>query len=154
VERRITEEQATKAFLDWLELSGWEIICFDFPQSGTGISLHPNESIRTGKNKAAFIPDIVAIKNDVVVFFENKNKFVLNDFIKVQTLRQNNNYSNSITRLLMNFKYSRIFYGVGLVHSSSIEQKINKQKDKIDFAIFSHLNNNIQIFYDPHEIFK
>ncbi|MDR0515595.1 MAG: hypothetical protein LBH25_00950 [Fibromonadaceae bacterium] len=35
MERRITEEQTTKAFIEWLELNDWKIICFDFPQSGT-----------------------------------------------------------------------------------------------------------------------
>ena len=49
MERRLTEEQATKAILDWLEENGWKIICFDFPQSGTGVSLHPNEELRTTK---------------------------------------------------------------------------------------------------------
>jgi hypothetical protein len=38
MERRITEEQVTKAILDWLEANDWKIICFDFPQSGTGVS--------------------------------------------------------------------------------------------------------------------
>ena len=154
MERRITEEQVTKAILDWLEQNDWQIICFDFPQSGTGIPLHPNEEIRIGKNKGAFIPDIVAIKNEVVVFFENKDRFVLNDFIKVQDLRNNNDYSNSIEKLLTDFNYSQIFYGVGIVYSINAEQKTNEQIDKVDFAIFYHVNKSVQILYDPNEIFK
>lgn len=154
MERRITEEQATKAILDWLENNNWEIICFDFPQSGTGISLHPNNELRTTKNKGAFIPDIVAIKNGIVVFFENKDRFVLDDFVKVQDLRQNNDYSNSIEKLLANFKFTKIFYGVGLVHSANTEQKTNENLDKIDFAILYHENKTIKIQFDPNEIFK
>lgn len=38
-----TEEQITKAILVWLEGNGWSILCYDFPQSGTAISLHPND---------------------------------------------------------------------------------------------------------------
>ena len=98
MEGRITEEQVTKAILDWLETKGWEIICFDFPQSGTGVSLHLNEELRTTKNKGAFIPDIVAIKKGIVVFFENKDKFVLEDFNKVEELKQTANFSNSISK--------------------------------------------------------
>ena len=151
---KITEEQATKAILDWLEGNGWQIICFDFPQSGTGVSLHPNEELRTTKNKGAFIPDIVAIKNGTVIFFENKDRFVLDDFIKVQDLKNNNDYSNSIKRLLEEFEYSKIFYGVGLVYSENAEQKTNLHLDKIDFVILYHENNSIKIQFDPKKLFK
>lgn len=154
MERRITEEQATKAILNWLENNDWKIICFDFPQSGTGVVLHPNNELRTTKNKGAFIPDIVAIKTDIVVFFENKDRFVLDDFVKVQDLRQNNDYSTSIEKLLADFKYANIFYGVGLVHSANTEQKTNENLDKIDFAILYHENKTIKIQFDPNEIFK
>ena len=154
MERRITEEEATIAIIDWLEVNGWKIICFDFPQSGTGVSLHPNEELRTTKNKGAFIPDIVAIKNGTVIFFENKDRFVLDDFIKVQDLRINNDYSNSIERLLAEFQYSEIFYGVGLVHSENTAQKTNLHLDKVDFAIFYHENKTIEIQFDPKKSFK
>jgi hypothetical protein len=154
MERRITEEQATKAILDWLETNDWKIICFDFPQSGTGVSLHPNEELRTTKNKGAFIPDIVAIKNSIVIFFENKDRFVLDDFMKVQDLRNNNDYSNSIERLLTECEYSKIFYGVGLVYSENTEQKTNLHLDKIDFAILYHENKTIKIQFDPQKLFK
>lgn len=154
MERRITEEQATKAILDWLELNNWKIICFDFPQSGTGVSLHPNEELRTTKNKGAFIPDIVAIKNGTVLFFENKDRFVLDDFIKVQDLKKNNEYSKSIKRLLAEFEYFEIFYGVGLVHSDITEQKTNLNLNKIDFSIFCFENKTIVIHFDPMGIFK
>lgn len=154
MERRITEEQATKAILDWLETNDWKIICFDFPQSGTGVSLHPNEELRTTKNKGAFIPDIVAIKSGTVIFFENKDRFVLDDFIKVQDLRDNDDYSNSIHRLLAEFKYSKIFYGVGIVHSKIAEHKTNLHLDKVDFAIFYHENKKIEIEFDPKNLFE
>ena len=154
MERRITEEQATKAILDWLENNGWKIICFDFPQSGTGVSLHPNNDLRTTKNKGAFIPDIVAIKNRIVVFFENKDRFVLDDFVKVQDLRQNNDYSNSLEKLLSDYEYEQIFYGVGIVYSGNAEQRTNEHSGKIDFTVFYHKNRKISIAFDPNNIFK
>jgi Holliday junction resolvase len=154
MERRITEEQATIGIIDWLEANSWKIICFDFPQSGTGVSLHPNEELRTTKNKGAFIPDIVAIKNGTVIFFENKDRFVLDDFVKIHDLRNNNDYSSSIQRLLSKFEYSEILYGVGLVHSDSTEVKTNKHLDKIDFSVFYHRNKTIKIQYDPKNLFK
>ena len=132
----MTEEQVTKSIIRWLHVNLWDVICFDFPQSGTGVALHPNEEIRTTKNKGAIIPDIVAIKDNVVVFFENKDHFDLNDFLKVEELRITTDYSNSIQRLLSDFDFSRIFYGVGLQASKRTEIKTNENLDKIDFAIF------------------
>jgi Holliday junction resolvase len=153
MERRITEEQVTKAILSWLEANGWEIICFDFPQSGTGVSLHPNQELRTTKNKGAIIPDIVAIKNGVVLFFENKDRFVLTDYIKVQELKQTTDYTASIVKFLADFNYSKIFYGVGLAYTDKTEQKTNEHLEKIDFAIFSLKDNSIKITYDPNRVF-
>jgi hypothetical protein len=154
MERRITEEQVTKDILNWLESNGWQIITFDFPQSGTGYSLHPNELLRTTKNKGAFIPDIVAIKNETVLFFENKDRFVLSDFLKVEELKSTQDYTSSIEKLLKEFSYSKIFYGVGLAHSDKTEQKTNENLEKVDFVIYLHLDNSISVTFDNHEIFK
>ncbi len=106
--------QVTKAILNWLESNGWQIITFDFPQSGTGYSLHPNEKLRTTKNKGAFIPDIVAIKYETVLFFENKDRFVLSDFLKIEELKSTEDYTSSIEKLLKEFSHSKIFYGIGV----------------------------------------
>lgn len=39
----MNEEKVTKCLLKWLIDNGWEIVCYDFPQSGTGRLLHPNK---------------------------------------------------------------------------------------------------------------
>ena len=153
MEGRITEEKVTKVILNWLESNSWKIICFDFPQSGTGISLHLNQELRTTKNKGAFIPDIVAIKNEIVVFFENKDRFVLNDFLKVQELKQTRNYTFSIDKLLKEYVYSKIYYGVGLAYTSKTEEKAQEHLDKIDFAVFCNLDNSIGAIFDTNLIF-
>ena len=153
MERRITEEQVTKALLNWLESNGWQIITFDFPQSGTGYSLHPNVELRTTKNKGSFIPDIVAIKNETVVFFENKDRFVLSDFLKVEELKSTQGYKKSTEKLLKNFSYLKIFYGVGLAHSVKTEQKTNENLEKVDFVIFLHQDNSVSVTFDTNEIF-
>ena len=153
MEGRITEEQVTKGILNWLESNGWKIICFDFPQSGTGVSLHPNQELRTTKNKGAFIPDIVAIKNEIVLFFENKDRFVLGDFLKVQELKLTTNYTYSIKKLLSGYIFSKIYYGVGLAYTVRTEQKTSEQLDKIDFAIFLCPNKIVKVLFDPNLIF-
>ena len=40
----MTEEMVTKSILKWLIQLHWKIVCYDFPQSGTGYFLHPNNS--------------------------------------------------------------------------------------------------------------
>jgi len=153
MERCITEEQLTKALLQWLEAHNWRIICFDFPQSGTGVVLHRNKQSGSSKNKGSFIPDIVAIKNEIVLFFENKDKFVLSDFMKVQYLRGNKDFSQSINRLLAGNKYSKILFGVGLVHSECAEKKVKLHLGKLDFVIFLHADTTFQIRHGPKEVF-
>ena len=153
MERRLTEEQITKAILDWLEEKGWEIICYDFPQSGTGISLHPNEELRTTKNKGAIIPDIVAIKGTTVLFFENKDRFVLSDFVKVNDLKTGTDYSASLQKLLKNYKVTQIFYGVGLPNNDNILNRITEHQEKIDFAVCVESDKTITVQLEKTSIF-
>jgi Holliday junction resolvase len=153
MERRLTEEQITKAILDWLEKQGWEIICYDFPQSGTGISLHPNEELRTTKNKGAIIPDVVAIKGTIVLFFENKDRFVLSDFVKVNDLKTSSDYSTSLQKLLKNYKVSKIFYGVGLPKNDNILNRIKEHEEKIDFAVCVEIDKAITVQWGKTSIF-
>ena len=149
----MTEEQVTKAVLNWLEKNGWKIICFDFPQSGTGVSLHPNEEIRTTKNRGAIIPDIVAIKGRSVVFFENKDRFVLDDFLKIKELRKSSNYSNSIKKLLSGCNYEQIVYGVGLPITDDAEKKTMENLEKIDFAVFVSADKSITVKHQITSVF-
>lgn len=154
MERRLTEEQITKIILDWLEGQEWEIICYDFPQSGTGISMHPNEEIRTTKNKGAIIPDIVAVKGTTALFFENKDRFVLSDFIKVSDMKTGSDYSTSLQKLLKGYDVSKIFYGVGLPNSEKVLKSINEHQEKIDFAICVANDKSVGVQFDRNSIFN
>jgi len=152
MERRLTEERITKSIVSWLEKNGWDIICFDFPQSGTGKILHPNIRANNLKNKQGIIPDIVALKNKKVVFFENKDKFVLADFKKVESIKINNDYSDSISGLLSAHSYNYIYYGVGLPLEDKCTKKAMENKCKVDFII-SCDDSFIEITYQSESIF-
>jgi hypothetical protein len=149
---RITEEQVTKIILKWLNSQGWEIVCFDFPQSGTGYVLHPKEYNRTTKNKGAIIPDIVAVKGRICLFFENKDRFVMSDFEKISILRTSNEYLASIERMLSNWEIEKIYYGVGLPKSDIQEAKILKNKDLIDFALLVNIDKEVSIIFQIEAI--
>lgn len=147
------EEQVTKNILNWLKRNQWEIICFDFPQSGTGIYLHPNKEFRTTKNKKAIIPDIVAVKEDISVFFENKNRFFEGDFLKINELKRGNDYSVSINKLLDGYDVFEIYYGIGIPNNEKDIKKTENYLDKIDFLITTDEEENIYIKHDVFKIF-
>lgn len=129
------EEEVTKQIIDYLNTDGWNVVCFDFPQSGTGMDLHLNPELRTGKNKGKIVPDIIATKNNVAVLFENKNRFVLADFEKIDTLRKTTGYSNAIGSLLTQHSCAVMYYGIGLPHTPANMARANLNLDKVDFLL-------------------
>ncbi len=152
--RRLNEEKVTKLILIWLEATGWEIVCYDFPQSGTGFVLHPNAEIRAEtKNKGSIIPDIIAVKDKIAILFENKDRFVLSDFEKINELRTQNNYSDSLNDLLKNYEIENVFFGIGLPFQSSYLGNVSENDELIDFIIFVDEDNEIKIGYEIRPIF-
>lgn len=147
------EENITKNILQWLQNNNWKIICFDFPQSGTGVLLHLNNLNRTDKNKGGIIPDIIAVKNDIAIFFENKDRFYQPDFDKLYEIKSELNYSDSLDLLLCDHNISSIFYGIGI---SDIKKEIDKCKlniGKVDFLISTNKRKEVTIHYDANGIF-
>lgn len=140
----MTEEQVTKKILSWLIDKGWRIVCFDFPQSGTGRFLHPNNTAE--KNKKAINPDIVAVKGYNCLFFENKGYFYFPDFQKVNELRHTDDYSDSIDMLLKDYKIKNILYGIGYP-ASAHKKKAKESLDMVDFIIGVGECDEIVILY-------
>jgi len=147
------EEKVTKNILDWLELNGWTIICYDFPQSGTGVLLHLNNNNRTEKNKGGIIPDIIAVKNNRALFFENKDRFYEPDFDKLNEIKMESNYSDSLDHLLNGHNISDIYYGIGLPESEKDIDKSKQHLEKVDFLISTNKKKEVTIHYDVNGIF-
>jgi len=147
------EERVTINILNWLEQNGWYIVCYDFPQSGTGILLHPNGDYRTEKNKGGIIPDIIAVKNTVALFFENKDRFYQPDFDKLFNIKTENNFSDSLHQILSEFSVSKIAYGIGMPEEKKQLEKSKTQLDKIDFLITTDENKTIKVHYDFENVF-
>lgn len=151
----MTEEQVTKLILTWLEDNKWKIVAYDFPQSGTGVIFHPDNSLgKTAKTKGALIPDIIGVKKNICVFFENKDRFSRKDFVKVNDLIHNNRYILSINSFLKPFNIKAIYYGVGLPHSRYCMKKIQNCKTKVDFIILVKPEGKVYVYYDPSRIFS
>lgn len=147
------EENVTKNILYWLEENNWTIICYDFPQSGTGVLLHPDSKKRVEKNKGGIIPDIIAVKNNIALFFENKDRFYEPDFNKLNEIKTLNNFSESLNILLTGHKVEKIVYGIGIPKIIKQVSKAKTQLEKIDFLISTDKDKNIEIHYDIEKVF-
>lgn len=146
----MTEEQVTKTLLQYLTDNDWHIVSFDFPQSGTGKVLHPNNA-NGEKNKDSMIPDIVAVKNHTSLFFENKDRFYFPDYKKVNELIVDNQYTNAIDKLLSDYKIENIFYGIGL----PTEKHKGKSKESaylVNFILGVNADRSIDILYNPENV--
>ena len=145
----MSEEQVTKAILKWLLDNYWKIICFDFPQSGTGRLLHPNGA--SEKNKGAINPDIVAVRDGVCLFFENKDRFYFPDYEKVNGLIVDNDYTDDIAKLVAGHAVNVFYYGIGL---PTVKHKKGSKDaaDLVDFIIGVEEDRTVSVLSNPHDI--
>ena len=139
------EEKVTISILKWLEKNDWEIISYDFPQSGTGILLHKNSISGHHKNKGGIIPDIIAKKSNTVVYFENKDRYYADDFTKIQDLKVKKEYSEALTNLLGSLTQITIYFGIGIPALPSEIKKCLLSSEKIDFLISVKDNYSIEV---------
>lgn len=85
----MTEEQVTKAVMEWLDRNGWEILDYDFPGGGTGRRFRfADAASRQDKNTGAFCPDVVAWRDGLFLLFENKAVDTLSDYGKQAKVKQ------------------------------------------------------------------
>lgn len=143
------EEQVTKAILKWLIDHQWSIVCYDFPQSGTGHFLHPNGS--TDKNKDTINPDIVAVKDNLCLFFEDKDRYYYPDYEKQNKLINDNNYTDAISSLLRDYPVSVIYYGIGFPKSKYSGDAVINQT-LVDFIVGVDETKSVSFLYNPKAI--
>lgn len=144
MERRLTEERITRRMLSWLKSEGWLIVAYDYPQSGTGYSLHSVNRTIGSKNDGAIIPDIVATRNGEALFFENKVDFSLVDIQAIEVLKDSGLYDESIAMLLKQFQpISKIRFGFALKNCANNLKKLNEYKESLDFAFL--VNQNLEV---------
>ena len=103
------------------------------------------------KNKDAMIPDIVAVKNGTALFFENKDRFYFPDYMKVNGLIADNQYTKSINKLLYGYAIENIYYGIGLP-TEKHKEKSKESVELIDFLIGVNANKTVMILHNPKEI--
>ena len=129
----MNEESVTKSIIKYLKQNGWNIFSFDYPQSGTGFLIHPND--RLDKNKKAIIPDIIANKESICIIMENKSRYYEKDFIKLDNLKNDVNYSNDLNSILKRLNCNNIKYGIGLPLKDFLQNKSDEHIKLVDFII-------------------
>jgi Holliday junction resolvase len=140
------EGLVTNTILKWLEANQWQIISYDFPQSGTGTVLRPHLEQKPSKNKGSFIPDVVAIKNGCCLFFENKDRLNFGDFGKINQIRTDGAYTHAIGILLKGRDVSQVFFGVCYATKATKEAQIpEEQLAKVDFVVEVYLDASIRV---------
>lgn len=146
----MTEEQVTKAIVRKLIGEGWIILAYDFPQSGTGRCLHPDYS--DSKTKGIWVPDIVAHRGESLVFFENKSRFVHDDFEKLKVIRETTSYDAAIKQLAEGYCWSSVYYGVGFANDEAEVSKAMPYIGIVDFVLLVD-ENGYQPLHDPYKLF-
>jgi len=127
------EETITINFVRELKSKGWIVIAFDFPQSGTGMILHPKNS--TGKLDDSYIPDIIAYKNGIGIITENKVYYSDYDIQKLIQLKETNIYSDSIRMAFNDYPVTKILYGVILMDDENNKDRLLSIRNNIDFSL-------------------
>lgn len=150
----MTEENVTRNILIWLKENRWRIVSYDFPQSGTGLVIHPNEDVRDKtKNKGVVVFDIIAVRKRTAVFFENKDRFCYDDFKKVDYFRKTNDYSAGISRVLRPHSIESRYYGIGGPDSESFIDRSVENTEMVDFLVAVSNGGSISILEDTPNIF-
>jgi len=144
------EEEVTKKILVFLNDEKWKILSFDFPQSGTGMCFHPDYS--TEKNKGSVIPDIIAQKGNIAVFFENKDRLVLSDFVKQKNF-SSELYVHTLDEFCIKNNITNRYFGIGIPYKPSDDNSISNNEHLIDFVVQVN-EHNIIIKYDKYGLFK
>lgn len=110
----MTEEQVTRKIMNWLVISGWEILDYDFPGGGTGRRFNIVTDMEFERNKGYIIPDIVVYRNGDMVFFENKWRDTSSDYSKLNRMSKIRGHLLGLVRLAYPEKeIKRILFGLG-----------------------------------------
>ena len=148
----MTEEFVTLSAMRWLEDTGWEIIAYEYPQSGTGVLIRPDDAV--DRTKEAVTPDILAYDraHGAGLYFENKVAFSLADFRKIQMLRTATRYRRALSRLFPYGLPSRMGYGVAFLDLAANLGRARKYLQMVDFIIAVAASGSVRVIFVQPEV--
>lgn len=128
--KKVKEEHITKSILVDLLDNDFQILAFDFPQSGTGVLLKPEKISLPTMNI-----DIIALKENCIWFFENKDRYYPKDFDKLYLFKSNLFYyqKSFFEKFKLDLKNYQIktFIGLPTIALNKIKQDKRKLVDEI-----------------------
>lgn len=150
---KMNEEFITKSFLKFLLTKGWEILSYDFPQSGTGLNLQLNQIFRqpATKNEGMITPDIIAFKDGIGLISENKLYFDRQDVDKLTKIRQGI-YSESLNRIFRGKQVNSLVLGIVLPNIITEISKAQNYFDQIDFVFGINKDGYCDIEYSRERV--
>ena len=129
----MNEEQVTEAVEEYLESEGWTMFAVDYPTSGSGLRLHPNDREAGTKHSGSIVPDIVAYEKDTVLIVESKPYFDRNDAEKLADIA-NGRYSDSLERRVYSTEVNKVV--TALAFPKEDQNAIRKDLlDQIDYLL-------------------
>lgn len=147
----MNEEFVTMSLIKSLKELNYDIISYDFPQSGTGMILKPNGM--SGKNKGSIIPDVIANNKDFCIILENKDRFYENDFFKLNLLRDTNQFSDALSELKKKLAVNHFRYGIGIPNIENEIKKSLKKRHLVDFIYVVNPDRTVTKVYGDFKLF-
>jgi hypothetical protein len=109
----LSEEDVTQALAAWLRAHDWTIVAIDYPGAGSGVVLFPARTRTPRDLSGAWIPDVIATKARTCLVVECKDRFSIEDFVKLENARASGEYDASLEALL-GYSPSEVLYAAGL----------------------------------------
>jgi len=107
------EERVTEAVEAHLSASGWTIFAVDYPTSGSGLRIHPNERRAGSKHAGSVVPDIVAYRGETLLVVENKPYVDPADVRKLSRIAAGD-YDESRERRVYEAEFGTVATGIGI----------------------------------------
>lgn len=126
------EEQVTEAIENHLKKAGWTMFAVDYPTSGSGLRLHPNDREAGTKHGGSIVPDVVAYRKSTVLVVESKPYFDTKDAAKLLRI-SDGRYSESLHRRVYATEIKTIQTALAFpkTDADSIKQNILGGVDKL-----------------------
>ena len=137
----VTEELVTLSIIRFLKSMKFDIISFDFPQSGTGMVLHPNN--RLGKNEGVLIPDVIAKNSTKLLILEDKDHYDRSDVVKLRKLKTGETHSREIDKLVDEFALVSVAYGIGIPDEPKHVDRAKKEACDLDVILAVDAERNV-----------
>lgn len=130
---RLTEDFVTNAITAYLAASSWELRSVAAPGMGSGTILRPNPDATGRRPKIAggVVIDVIARKDEMWLFLENKDRFSASDLLKLAEVRDSGRYSEDLARLTGS-RSAELRFGLGMPDTEAAREHVKARVAQLD----------------------